>query len=1024
MVRTAFCKGRILTVINTNVGALMARTYAAQANKKMSRSMERLSSGQRINSAADDAAGLAVANKMESQQRGINMAMRNSRDGVSLVQTAESAMNEITNMVLRMRELAVQMDNGVYTGKDRDNAQLEINALLAEIDKIAENTRFNDVKLLDGSYDQTIRAGNTNAETTRIRLESMFIKDTGAGAGGPIATEFATGPVATSPADFTTDFAESLSNQLGITSTDYVSLNETDSEAVLSNIVSSDDFRHHGDNILLLKDNLNSVGYTYAAISITDSQWSQVSANLDLTKRLHEEISSLDPMDADGYLSAVADIRSNLEDLEIERSRYIGSLFHSNDIDHQGVYVEGLSNNKYVEILNVYSDPVTRQSITGEIAAIEVDFQELAKTLHDPRTCEHCIANAAAGGVSAAGVSGSEGVSPGGDVWAAANGSVSAAGSGSAAAASPSSDAVSPLIKGSKWTGIGDDSSAAGGASNLSYSYWDGTTSYSAGDPVAGNKTTLDSHATGTNNQTAHDSIFELWDAVAPFSLDKIVESNDASPIGDLRVAVTDSMPGGAAAFAYYPSGSPVGGDIYYGASQVMGTSTDTDFVEGEYNWVTALHEVGHALGLSHPFDGGSADGSKLNLNLDGQRNTVMTYVQRDRNRRIYMNGSTATTGGLINTSTPGLLDIEAIEHLYGSTNWSHNATNTTYGSGAGSNDFDNTYESIRVISDSGGTDALDASGVTATGSIIDLTPGTYSSINYYATDALKIASLTSDANQIAFFENYVTQQNALASASSSKYQAYTRSALYRGQDNVGIAHNTWIENAIGGGGADTITGNNKGNEITGNGGNDTIDGGGGVDVAIFSGNKATYSVLQSGSTVTVSGGTDATDTLSNVEFLKFDDGVWSIADAIAGNARTHANIAAAGITGTETGGKTGGVASGDSAINVTGMTLKDIKIQSAADAQAAVLILDKSLEQISAGRAKLGAVSNRLAHNLDNQTQASMLSQQARGRVVDTDMAVESTVLAQEMILAQAAQQAINMATQRQLTVLALLET
>ena len=102
-----------MTVINTNVGALMARTYAARANEKMTTSMERLSSGLRINSAADDAAGLAVANKMQSQQRGINMAMRNSQDGISLVQTAESGMSEITNMILRMRELAVQMDNGI-----------------------------------------------------------------------------------------------------------------------------------------------------------------------------------------------------------------------------------------------------------------------------------------------------------------------------------------------------------------------------------------------------------------------------------------------------------------------------------------------------------------------------------------------------------------------------------------------------------------------------------------------------------------------------------------------------------------------------------------------------------------------------------------------------------------------------------------------------------------------------------------------------------------------------------------------
>ena len=167
-----------MTVINTNVGALMARTYATKANDKMQTSMERLSSGMRINSAADDAAGLAVANKMTSQLSGIKMAIRNSQDGISLVQTAEAGMGEITNMILRMRELAVQMENGIYTAKDRDNAQLEVNALLAEIDKIAVNTRFNDVAVLDGSYDKTIRAGNTNAETIRVSVGSLTAAST------------------------------------------------------------------------------------------------------------------------------------------------------------------------------------------------------------------------------------------------------------------------------------------------------------------------------------------------------------------------------------------------------------------------------------------------------------------------------------------------------------------------------------------------------------------------------------------------------------------------------------------------------------------------------------------------------------------------------------------------------------------------------------------------------------------------------------------------------------------------------
>ena len=162
-----------MTVINTNVGALNARVAALGAQGGMEKAMQRLSSGLRINQAADDAAGLAVATKMESQLRGINMAIRNSNDGISLVQTAESGMGEISNMVIRMRELSVQMANGIYSDGDRANAQLEVEALLLEIDKIADNTNFNGVKVLNGSYNSEIRAGNTNAEVIGIAVDRM-----------------------------------------------------------------------------------------------------------------------------------------------------------------------------------------------------------------------------------------------------------------------------------------------------------------------------------------------------------------------------------------------------------------------------------------------------------------------------------------------------------------------------------------------------------------------------------------------------------------------------------------------------------------------------------------------------------------------------------------------------------------------------------------------------------------------------------------------------------------------------------
>jgi len=162
-----------MTIINTNVGALHARHYAAKADLFVNKALERLSSGKRINSAADDAAGLAVANKMTSQMLGMRVAIRNTQDGISLVQTAESSMNEINSMILRMRELGVQMANGVYSSKDRDNAQMEVNALLQEIDLIASTSKFNGVNLLDGTYNKEIRAGNTNQEVINVSINNM-----------------------------------------------------------------------------------------------------------------------------------------------------------------------------------------------------------------------------------------------------------------------------------------------------------------------------------------------------------------------------------------------------------------------------------------------------------------------------------------------------------------------------------------------------------------------------------------------------------------------------------------------------------------------------------------------------------------------------------------------------------------------------------------------------------------------------------------------------------------------------------
>ena len=141
-----------MSVINTNVKALVAQNSLNVNNRAMSKAMEQLSTGKRVNTAADDAAGLAISNKMTSQIRGLNQAVRNANDGISLLQTAEGAMVEITNMMQRMRELAVQSANDTNTGDDRAYLNLEFQQLKQEANRITQNTEFNGMKVLDGSF--------------------------------------------------------------------------------------------------------------------------------------------------------------------------------------------------------------------------------------------------------------------------------------------------------------------------------------------------------------------------------------------------------------------------------------------------------------------------------------------------------------------------------------------------------------------------------------------------------------------------------------------------------------------------------------------------------------------------------------------------------------------------------------------------------------------------------------------------------------------------------------------------------
>ena len=175
-----------MSVVNTNVKSLVAQDSLVKSGRALATSMERLSTGKRINSAKDDAAGLSISNRMDAQIRGLTMAVKNANDGISLMQTAEGALDEVTNSLQRMRELAVQAVNGTNTTQDRAALDAEVQQLKSEIDRTAKTTQFNSINLLDGSFkNKELQIGDKANQVLNIGIAGAKVSDLGM---GPSAT--------------------------------------------------------------------------------------------------------------------------------------------------------------------------------------------------------------------------------------------------------------------------------------------------------------------------------------------------------------------------------------------------------------------------------------------------------------------------------------------------------------------------------------------------------------------------------------------------------------------------------------------------------------------------------------------------------------------------------------------------------------------------------------------------------------------------------------------------------------------
>ncbi len=182
-------------VINTNIASLNAQRNLSRSQGDLNKAMQKLSSGLRINSARDDAAGLAITDRMTAQIRGLNQAARNANDGISLAQTAEGALQETTNMLQRMRELAVQSANDTNTVEDRSSLNAEFKNLVQEINRIATTTAFNGKTMLTGSYATNgfvFHVGANADQTISIRIAGASINALGSGAAVIASTAIST----------------------------------------------------------------------------------------------------------------------------------------------------------------------------------------------------------------------------------------------------------------------------------------------------------------------------------------------------------------------------------------------------------------------------------------------------------------------------------------------------------------------------------------------------------------------------------------------------------------------------------------------------------------------------------------------------------------------------------------------------------------------------------------------------------------------------------------------------------------
>lgn len=1098
-----------MTVINTNTGALTARTYAVKANDSMTKAMERLASGLRINSAADDAAGLAVANKMESQLRGMNIAIRNSQDGISLVQTAEAGMSEISNMLIRMRELAVQMNNGIYTSSDRSNAQLEIDALMLEVDKIANNTAFNDVKVLDGTYSANIRAGNTNVELIDVTVERMNTDSLGgdnlAGTKSTATADDSTAVDKVGTTVVTSTAAESITIQnasLGtgisaftaanangtysLSGTDAASFSLDSSNNIVSNSAIAFDTSASPKNSYDLQ-----VTYTNQAgtNSFTENVKLNITANETIaaiktaTTNLTTSESAAMSFRATNSAGASDGILSSNLQAFVDADTGVGS-YSVTGTDAAQITVDSVNgiisaaldfeNKQDSGTNNVYDFDVVYTSSTGDkftetVALTVTDSQEevveftdsannvFSQTGNTVVTRGDVFTSTVDGVTLAATVTADDSAFTNAKLATLLNeenaqqatparGTFSVNGSNNIVftysdAVGNTSDAPNSIIQTDKNITVASltetstnavydltiiNGEVSAGAVGDTYTITVGLESATFTDVNADQTGALVAASIAAGIDTSELSFTLSDDGAGVLSVTMkedgvlatpVLTKSRAGAIAATQAFSTNGLGAGRDAVAKVTTYAGLGAALNAGATgdtfsvTIDGTNISATVgagvTAGTYGIASLVNDLNAAnQALATPvaitFSASGSDllatanntASNIDMSAAVQRNsgsvgtaTITTRAASAVARTavftapggVRVNGDSVevtVNGDVFSAAVGGTALSDVNTALAGATNSAGTVLNTLY-TVAIDNTNDLKFTAVAAGAAANADTIVDLTYVEQTTLLTtDATGGGHDTSVTQGVDTLvsvaatKVGSSTAGSATNTLFGNYSTQSSTFVTTSNSSISLTEASKIEFGADALSAALNTYRTSSGKDGGTYSISGTDS----------------------------AKFSIDKTSGLVTNVADMDADSNTSFTFDVSYTD-------------------------------KAGGVFTDSVTLNLLNSTtddgthLGDVDLTSSSSANTSITILDTAINQIASAQAKLGAIQNRLQHNIDNLSAASMLTETAKGRIVDADFARETTELSKQQILGQAATSMLAQANQSKQSVLALLQ-